>query len=192
MALVVGLIGLTVGGCSSGSGSGSAPATAGAGSTTSPTSGAALVPAPAGFHAVTVTVRAADGTVSTRCLLVADTRTRQEQGLMGVTDAGLGGYDGMIFVFPGATTSPFWMKDTLIPLSIAFVDEAGAVVTTADMVPCPSSTRECPRTSSSSPYRYAVEVGSGRLPAVGLVDGASLDPTFGPSCPPAGSVVPPG
>lgn len=111
---------------------------------------------------------------------------------MGVTDAALGGYDGMVFVFSGDTTSAFWMTDTLIPLSIAFADQAGSVVTTADMVPCPAGVASCPLTRSSSPYRYAVEVGSGRLPALGLVDGASLDPTFGPSCQLTPAVVPPG
>ena len=110
---------------------------------------------------------------------------------MGVTDAALGGYDGMVFVFSGDTTSAFWMKDTLIPLSIAFADQAGSVVTTADMVPCPAGEARCPLTRSSSPYRYAVEVGSGHLPSLGLVDGARLDPSFGPSCPSTAGVVPP-
>jgi uncharacterized membrane protein (UPF0127 family) len=177
-------------GCSSGSGSGAAPG--GASTTTiAGSSDSSLVPAPAGFKAVTVTVRSPDGTVSTRCLLVADTLALQEQGLMGVTDSSLGGYDGMVFVFGGDTTSAFWMKDTLIPLSIAFADSGGAVVTTADMVPCPAGASSCPVTRSTSPYRYAVEVGSGRLPAVGLVDGASLDPAFGPTCQPGPTVTPP-
>jgi hypothetical protein len=168
--------------CSSGGSPAAAPATTtGRGfPTTSVTEAAA--PAPAGFRAVTVTVRSADGTESKRCLLMADTQPLQEQGLMGVTDPALGGYDGMIFVFGADTTSAFWMKNTLIPLSIAFADRSGSVVSTADMVPCPEGTASCPLTKAGGPYRYAVEVAVGGLPTLGLVDGASLDPTFGPAC----------
>ena len=108
---------------------------------------------------------------------------------MGVTDAGLGGYDGMIFVFDADTTSAFWMKDTLIPLSIAFADDGGSVVSTADMVPCPADGSGCPLTRASGPYRYAVEAASGALPSLGLVDGASLDPAFGAACQRAGAAT---
>ena len=184
--MVVGLCLLLAAACSSGSGTADAPqvtsATTGRANGFASTTTAPIVPAPAGFRAVTVTVRAADGTLATRCLLVADTLPLQEQGLMGVTDTGLGGYDGMLFVFDADTTSAFWMKDTLIPLSIAFADHTGSVITTADMVPCPAGSGACPLTKASGPYRYAVEVASGALPAVGLVDGASLDPTLGPAC----------
>jgi len=167
--------------CSSGATPAASPGTSSGGFTTTSFDFSGE-PAPAGFRAVTVTVRAADGTESQRCLLVADTGALQEQGLMGVTDPALGGYDGMIFVFDADTASAFWMKDTLIPLSIAFAAGNGTVVSTADMVPCPAGTTTCPLTKAAKPYRYAVEVASGGLPTVGLVDGASLDPTFGPAC----------
>ena len=123
----------------------------------------------------------------TRCLLVADSEDLREQGLMGVTDAHLAGYDGMLFVFEGDSNNGFWMKDTLIPLSIAFADADGAVVGTADMAPCPAGTASCPITRPGSPYRYAVEVPPGALDDVGLTSGSSLDPTLGPACTPAGS-----
>jgi len=42
---------------------------------------------------------------------------------MGVTDPSLDGIAGMLFVFDDDTTTGFWMKDTLIPLSIAFADQ---------------------------------------------------------------------
>ena len=88
----------------------------------------------------------------------------------------------MIFVFDADSTGGFWMKSTLIPLSIAFADSTGAVVGTADMDPCPSTTKDCPVTRPGSPYRYAVEVPSGALEQVGLTDGATLDPALGPAC----------
>lgn len=177
---------LTVVSCSSASNSSSSPATGSDPVTTvsRPESGT-IVAAPAGFRAVTVTVRLADGTTAQRCLLLADTAPLREQGLMGVTDPDLGGYDGMLFVFGGTFTGGFWMKDTLIPLSIAFAGPAGDVVSTADMVPCPADTKRCPVTTAAAPYAYAVEVPSGRLTDVGLTAGASLDPALGPACDPA-------
>ncbi|MGZ4681673.1 MAG: DUF192 domain-containing protein [Acidimicrobiales bacterium] len=170
-------------GCSSGSSGGgdAAPAT---GPSSSVAPAEVQGPAPDGFRAVTVTIRTADGRTVTRCLLVADSEALREQGLMGVTDEHLSGYDGMLFVFDADSTGGFWMKDTLIPLSIAFVDQQGAVVGVADMVPCPSGTKNCPVTKPDAAYRYAVEVRSGALDEVGLTEGSSLDPTLGPACTP--------
>jgi uncharacterized membrane protein (UPF0127 family) len=52
---------------------------------------------------------------------IADTPEERAAGLMGRED--LGALDGMAFVWPEPTSGGFWMKDTLIPLSIAFWDE---------------------------------------------------------------------
>ena len=170
-------------GCSSGSNTGGdgAPAT---GPSESIAPAEVQSPAPEGYRAATLTIHTADGRTVTRCVLVADSEALREQGLMGVTDENLSGYDGMLFVFDADTTGGFWMKSTLIPLSIAFADGTGAVVGTADMVPCPSTTKDCPVTKPGSPYRFAVEVPSGALEQVGLTDGATLDPALGPSCTP--------
>ena len=56
----------------------------------------------------------------------ADTPAEREHGLMGRTS--LDTDEGMVFVFDGPTDGSFWMKDTLIPLSIAFWDEDGRIV----------------------------------------------------------------
>jgi uncharacterized membrane protein (UPF0127 family) len=180
VAATLALLAITAG-CSSGSGS-TTPATGPAASL-----GSADVQgvAPDGFRAVTLTIHTADGRTVTRCVLVADTEALREQGLMGVTDENLSGYDGMIFVFQADSSGGFWMKNTLIPLSIAFADVAGAVVGTADMVPCPAGTKDCPTTKPGSPYRYAVEVPSGALEEVGLTSGSNLDPTLGAECTPS-------
>ena len=53
----------------------------------------------------------------------ADTDSEREHGLMDRTS--LGADDGMVFLFDAASSGSFWMKDTLIPLSIAFWDEDG-------------------------------------------------------------------
>jgi uncharacterized membrane protein (UPF0127 family) len=175
-------------GCSSGSDPGAGPTTSVSVTGSSPSFGSTqtqpplLSVAPEGFRAVTITIRTADGRAVTRCLLVADTEELREQGLMGVTDTDLAGYDGMLFVFEEDSKGGFWMKNTLIPLSIAFADAEGAVVGTADMVPCPPDTESCPVTKPDAAYRFAVEVPSGALEDVGLTDGSSLDPTLGPAC----------
>ncbi|MDQ4132780.1 MAG: DUF192 domain-containing protein [Actinomycetota bacterium] len=106
-----------------------------------------------------------------RCALLAETSEQHEQGLMGRTD--LGGYDGMLFRFPADTFTQFYMKDTLIPLSIAWFNADGFFVSAADMEPCPVDVG-CPTYAAAAPYRYALEVAKGGLPGLGIGPGAQL------------------
>ncbi len=125
------------------------------------------------FGTAAVTVTRPDGTVVELCLLLADTDTRRSRGLMEVTD--LAGYDGMVFAWPAPTSSAFYMFNTRLPLSIAFYGSDGRWVSAADMDPCPSDVAaECPLTFAAGPYRWAVEVPQGDLPALGMVDGSTL------------------
>jgi uncharacterized protein len=126
----------------------------------------------AAFGTSVITVVQPDGPIN-RCVLVADTFELRARGLMEVTD--LGGYHGMIFSFVEDTTSGFWMGNTVMPLSIAFIDATGQVVSTADMEPCPDSV-DCPSYEPGAPYRWALEVHQGGLGEFGLVPGGSLDP----------------
>ena len=130
--------------------------------------------APVGFRAVTITVTAPDGTSRRHCVWLAATEQELQQGLQGVTDPELGGRSGMLFSFPDDSRVAFWMKDTVMPLSIAWFDAAGAFVSSADMEPCPAGTRSCPTRSAARPYRSAVEVPSGRLDELGLTPGSTL------------------
>lgn len=124
-----------------------------------------------GFGEVEVRiVEGPDGEPIVICVLVADTPEQRARGLMGVTD--LGGYDGMLFRFEDDADGGFWMKDTLLPLSIAYLDAAGAVVSTADMDPCPEGTARCPSYAAAGPYRMALEVPQGGLDALGLTEGS--------------------
>lgn len=107
-----------------------------------------------------------------RCALTADTVQQQEQGLMGRTD--LAGYDAMLFRFHGLTNAQFYMKDTLIPLSIAWFDAAGRFVSSADMTPCPPPGVNCPLFAASAPYETAIEVPEGGLGRLGIGAGAHL------------------
>jgi uncharacterized membrane protein (UPF0127 family) len=106
-----------------------------------------------------------------RCALLADTPEQHQRGLMGRTD--LGGKDGMLFRFDADTSTSFYMKDTLIPLSIAWFDHEGLFVSAADMEPCPDDLG-CPMYSAAAPYRYALEVPKGGLPPLGIGPGARL------------------
>jgi uncharacterized protein len=88
---------------------------------------------------------------------VARDDAARARGLMGVAE--LPADHGMAFVWEGPTRGSFWMKDTLIPLSIAFVDEGGAIVTIEEMTPCESD--PCPTYEASAPYSMAVEANAG-------------------------------
>ncbi len=85
---------------------------------------------------------------------VADTATRRGRGLMGVE--GLGSLDGMLFTWGGeSVTSGFYMKNTLIPLTIAFYAADGSYVDSVEMVPCEID--PCQTYRASAPYAYAIE-----------------------------------
>ena len=77
---------------------------------------------------------------------------------------------GMLFVFPEAGVQCFWMKNPLIPLSIAFLDDAGRIVQIADMQP-QSLDNHC----SSKPVRFALEMNAGWFKSRGLAAGARIN-----------------
>lgn len=94
-----------------------------------------------------------DGAVATLHVQVADSDAERARGLMHVTQ--LPSQHGMAFVFDTPTTGRFWMKDTLIPLSIAFVGEDGSIVGVREMTPCEAD--PCPTYGVDDPYVLAVE-----------------------------------
>ena len=95
---------------------------------------------------------------------VADTAQEQQKGLMGVEV--LPADEGMAFVFDEPSDSTFWMKDTLIPLSIAFVDGDGRVIGLLDMQPCESD--PCPTYGIDEPYVLAIEANLGWFGEAGI------------------------
>jgi uncharacterized membrane protein (UPF0127 family) len=113
------------------------------------------------------------GEQSRLAVRVADTDAERATGLMGVTS--LPADQGMAFAFDAPTQARFWMKDTLIPLSIAFIDERGRVVTIDDMEPCHAD--PCPTYAATSGYTLAVEANRGWFSRAGVVvgDRASLE-----------------
>ena len=85
---------------------------------------------------------------------VAQTPHEHEIGLMWRTS--MGANDGMLFIFPRPGKQCFWMKNTLIPLSIAFLDDDGRIVNIDEMQP-QTETPHC----SARPVRYVLEMNKG-------------------------------
>ncbi|MDO4681485.1 MAG: DUF192 domain-containing protein [Lautropia sp.] len=85
---------------------------------------------------------------------VASTEAQRSQGLM--YRQSLGQDHGMLFVFSSPGQYCFWMKNTLIPLSIAFIDDDGIITDLADMAPRDERSH-CP----GKAVRYALEVNQG-------------------------------
>jgi uncharacterized protein len=92
---------------------------------------------------------------------IAETEASRQTGLM--YRMTLAPDSGMVFLFDHLTDSPFWMKDTTIPLSIAFWNSDGTIVATMDMLPCRAD--PCPQYSPGASYVGALEVNLGYLAA---------------------------
>ena len=98
---------------------------------------------------------------------VAATPADRAQGLM--HRRALAPNQGMIFVFPATATHCFWMRNTPLPLSIAFLDEQGRIINIDEMKPL-SEDNHCPQ----RPARFALEMNAGWFAAKGLKAGAAI------------------
>jgi uncharacterized protein len=107
----------------------------------------------AGFHQIEVQV--------------ASTPSQQATGLM--FRAEMPQHEGMLFVFPEPKQQCFWMKNTLIPLTAAFVADDGTVVNLEDMQP-QTTQSHC----SVKPVRFVLEVNQGWFVKKGLKAGMRL------------------
>lgn len=124
-----------------------------------------------GAHADTRTIQV-DGTAVT--VEIADEPAERTLGLM-YRDT-LDADRGMLFVYPRGEERNFWMKDTRIPLSIAYVDPTGVIVAIADMAPF--DTTPVP---SGAAAMYALEMNKGWFAAHNVVVGDKLTELPGPS-----------
>jgi uncharacterized protein len=112
-----------------------------------------------------------------RAEVAADAATRT-RGLM--MRERLGTNEGMLFVFGDKASHCFWMRNTLVPLSVAFLEDDGTIVNIADMQPL-SEESHCPR----KPVRFALEMEQGWFARRGVGPGARLsEPRYFPA--PAG------
>ncbi len=125
--------------------------------------------APSGGH-ISVTIRAGGDRIELSDLEAARTVEERAKGLMGRTSLARDG--GMVFLFDGPTTASFWMKDTLIPLSVLFFDEGGRIVDILDMRPCDHD--PCPTYSASQPYVGAIEMNQGAFERLGVKVGDTV------------------
>jgi uncharacterized membrane protein (UPF0127 family) len=98
---------------------------------------------------------------------VAATPDQRMTGLMHRKD--MPQHEGMLFVFEQPTQQCFWMKNTLLPLSIAFVADDGAIVNIEEMAP-QTLDSHC----SKEPVRYVLEMNKGWFARKGIKAGTKL------------------
>ena len=98
---------------------------------------------------------------------VAGTPEQRSIGLMHRPK--MGASEGMLFVFESQSQQCFWMKNTLLPLSIAFLSDDGRVVNIEDMAP-----RTLGSHCSSKPVRFALEMNQGWFAKRGIKAGSSI------------------
>lgn len=127
-------------------------------------SGRASVPAPSG----PVVVLPDGFEVAVEVASDPDTRAR---GLMYRPQLAEG--RGMLFLFPGIGRYSFWMKDTLIPLDIIWIDEDGRVVDVQDNVP-PCRGDPCPSYEPAGDARTVLELGAGQAEQHGVRPGTAI------------------
>jgi uncharacterized membrane protein (UPF0127 family) len=117
------------------------------------------------------------GTVRTAPLWVADSSAERERGLMGRKSLPSDG--GMVFRFPEPADAGFWMKDTPLPLSIAFWGRDGRILAILDMQPCAKD--PCPIYRPGTSYETALEMRRGWFDEHGVEIGDRVELIDGPA-----------
>ena len=118
------------------------------------------------FDSASAIVRGDEGSVLIR-VEVAQSAEQRSKGLM-FRDS-LPADAGMVFLFFEPTQGGFWMKNTRIPLSIAFFGEGGEILDILDMKPCRAD--PCPTYTPDATYFGALEVNQGAFEEWGISEG---------------------
>ena len=100
---------------------------------------------------------------------VAATEAQREQGLM--YREKMAANAGMVFVFDNPSTQCMWMKNTPLPLSVAFIDASGKIVNIEDMQP---HTLDSHCSTKTVPVRYALEMHLGWFKQKNIKPGMSI------------------
>ncbi|MFZ3219562.1 MAG: DUF192 domain-containing protein [Rhodoferax sp.] len=95
--------------------------------------------------------------------------TPEQQGIGLMFRKEMPQHEGMLFVFPNPSRQCFWMKNTVLPLTAAFVADDGTIVNLEDMKP-QTTDSHC----SARPVRYVLEMNQGWFAKKGLKAGAKL------------------
>ena len=138
------------------------------GDSTAGTSAGAPAATTTGSNLHTVTINASGGEQVPVKVEIADSDAERQRGLMERT--ALGENRGMLFVFESEQRLSFWMKNTLIPLSVAYLDSEGRIVDIQDMQPLDETSHP-----SAAPARYALEVNQGFFEEHGIEVGDTAD-----------------
>jgi uncharacterized protein len=77
---------------------------------------------------------------------------------------------GMLFIFPQMARHCMWMRNTLLPLSVAFLDEQGRILNVEEMQP-QTENNHC----AAGPARYALEMNAGWFQAKGMMAGTAIN-----------------
>ncbi|MDQ3877168.1 MAG: DUF192 domain-containing protein [Actinomycetota bacterium] len=134
-----------------------------------PSAGTSSPAASPSFNSGTVLIDTSHGSVLVH-VLVAQTPDQWSYGLMNRDSVPADA--GMIFLFESPTTSGFWMKDTKVPLSIAFFDVHGKIERILDMDPCAKA--PCRMYSPGLTYNGALEVNQGAFEKWGVSSGDTI------------------
>lgn len=98
---------------------------------------------------------------------VAHTEQARQLGLMHRTT--MPAYHGMLFVFPRPSSDCMWMRNTRLPLSVAFIDADGKIINIEDMQP-QTETNHC----AARPARYSLEMNLNWFKSRGLGPGSTI------------------
>jgi hypothetical protein len=99
---------------------------------------------------------------------VAATPHQRETGLMHRAEMPSG--EGMIFIFESASSLCFWMKNTLIPLTAAFIAEDGTIINLEDMKPMTTDSH-----CAKKPARFVLEMNQGWFAKRGIKEGQKIN-----------------
>jgi hypothetical protein len=111
------------------------------------------------------------GRIAALSVEIADTPEARRRGLM--HRASLPESEGMLFIYPASGPRSFWMKNTLIPLSVAFISSGWRITEIIRMNPV-AGNADPPTYRSRKPARYALEVNQGWFKKNGVGVGARV------------------
>ncbi len=114
-----------------------------------------------------------DGKKVTLNIEIAKTTEAQSQGLM--FRKSLPENAGMLFYYTADHTGAFWMKNTLIPLSLGFIDSQWKLIDIKDMPVEPDPAQPANFYGPNMAYRHALEVNMGFFQRNGITPGARLE-----------------